>query len=41
MPLKIVALNIANKLDYDEAYAAHYPHQAAGRTVIRTVSIKY
>jgi catecholate siderophore receptor len=39
--LRISALNITNKLYYDEAYATHYAHQAAGRTVIGTLSIKY
>jgi catecholate siderophore receptor len=39
--LRISALNITNKLYYDEAYATHYAQQAAGRTVIGTVSIKY
>lgn len=39
--LRISALNITNKLYYDQAYATHYAHQAAGRTVIGTLSIKY
>lgn len=39
--LKISALNITNKLYYDEAYSTHYAHQAAGRTVIGTLSIHY
>jgi catecholate siderophore receptor len=39
--LRISALNITNKLYYDEAYATHYAQQAAGRTVIGSVSIKY
>ncbi|WP_068089994.1 TonB-dependent receptor [Novosphingobium rosa] len=39
--LRVSALNITNKLYYDQAYATHYAHQAAGRTVIGTLSIKY
>lgn len=39
--LRVSALNITNKLYYDQAYATHYAHQAAGRTVIGTVSVKY
>lgn len=39
--LRVSALNITNKLYYDQAYPTHYAHQAAGRTVIGTLSIKY
>ncbi|WP_343615904.1 TonB-dependent receptor [Novosphingobium sp.] len=39
--LRVSALNITNKLYYDQAYATHYAHQAAGRTVIGTLSLKY
>ena len=39
--LRVNALNLTNKLYYDQAYATHYAHQAAGRTVIGTVSFKY
>ncbi|HZV09644.1 MAG TPA: TonB-dependent receptor, partial [Novosphingobium sp.] len=41
LTLKLSALNLTNKLYYDQAYATHYAHQAAGRTVIGTVSVKY
>ena len=34
-------LNLTDKLYYDEAYATHYAHQAAGRTVIGTLSVNY
>ena len=39
--VRVNALNITNKLYYDQAYSTHYAHQAAGRTVIGTVSFKY
>jgi catecholate siderophore receptor len=39
--LGINALNLTNKLYYDQAYSTHYAHQAAGRTVIGSVSIRY
>ncbi|WP_395396951.1 TonB-dependent receptor [Novosphingobium sp. BL-8A] len=39
--VKVNALNLSNKLYYDQAYATHYAHQAAGRTVIGTLSVKY
>jgi catecholate siderophore receptor len=39
--LQVNALNLTNKLYYDEAYSTHYAHQAAGRTVIGTVSFRY
>jgi catecholate siderophore receptor len=39
--LKINALNLTDKLYYDEAYATHYAHQAAGRTIIGTISVHY
>jgi len=39
--LKLDALNLTNKLYYDEAYATHYAHQAAGRTVIGTIAVRY
>jgi catecholate siderophore receptor len=39
--LKVDALNLTNKLYYDQAYATHYAHQAAGRTVIGTIALRY
>ncbi|VWX52883.1 TonB-dependent siderophore receptor [Novosphingobium sp. 9U] len=33
--------NVANKLYYDKAFTAHYANQAAGRTAILTVNVKY
>ena len=39
--LKVDALNLTNKLYYDQAYATHYAHQAAGRTILGTVSLRY
>ena len=39
--LKVSALNLTDKLYYDQAYASHYAHQAAGRTVLGTISLKY
>ncbi|WP_241127443.1 TonB-dependent receptor [Novosphingobium terrae] len=41
LSLRVNALNLTNKLYYDQAYPTHYAHQAAGRTVIGTVSFKY
>lgn len=41
LSLRVNALNITNKLYYDQAYSTHYAHQAAGRTVIGTLSLKY
>jgi catecholate siderophore receptor len=39
--LRVNALNLTNKLYYDSAFTSHYAHQAAGRTVIATLSLKY
>ena len=39
--LKLDALNLTDKLYYDQAYSTHYAHQAAGRTIIGTVSLRY
>ena len=39
--LRINALNLTNKRYFDQAYPTHYAHQAAGRTVLGTVSLKY
>jgi catecholate siderophore receptor len=39
--LSVSALNLTNKLYYDQAYSTHYAHQAAGRTVIGTIAVKY
>lgn len=33
--------NVFNKRYYDKAYASHYANQAAGRTAIATLNIKY
>jgi catecholate siderophore receptor len=33
--------NVFNKLYYDKAYTAHYASQAAGRTAILTLNVKY
>jgi len=33
--------NVFNKLYYDKAYTAHYANQAAGRTAILTLNVKY
>ncbi|WP_395332432.1 TonB-dependent receptor [Novosphingobium sp. BL-8H] len=41
LSLRVNALNLTNKLYYDQAYPTHYAHQAAGRTVIGTISVKY
>jgi catecholate siderophore receptor len=34
-------LNALNKRYYDKAYSSHYANQAAGRTAIATLSVKY
>lgn len=39
--LRVNALNLTDKLYYDQAYTTHYAHQAAGRTVMGTLSVKY
>ena len=39
--LKLSALNLTNKLYYDAAFTSHYAHQAAGRTILATLSVKY
>ena len=39
--LKLAAQNLTDTLYYDEAYASHYAHQAAGRTVIGSLVVKY
>ncbi|MFT3976974.1 MAG: TonB-dependent receptor [Sphingomonas bacterium] len=39
--LQINALNVGNKRYYDKAYAAHYASQAAGRTVIGSILVRY
>lgn len=39
--LQVNALNLDNKRYFDKAYAAHYANQAAGRTVIGTISVRY
>ncbi|WP_260929324.1 TonB-dependent receptor [Novosphingobium sp. 9] len=39
--LRVNALNLTNKRYFDQAYATHYAHQAAGRTVMGTLSITY
>jgi catecholate siderophore receptor len=41
LTVKLNALNLTNALYYDEAYASHYAHQAAGRTVIASLLLKY
>jgi catecholate siderophore receptor len=41
LSLRLNALNIANKRYFDQAYPTHYVHQAAGRTVLGTVSLSY
>lgn len=39
--LQANVLNVANKRYFDKAYAAHYANQAAGRTAIVTLNVKY
>ena len=39
--LRLNALNLTNKRYFDQAYPTHYAHQAAGRTVIGTLSVRY
>lgn len=38
---KVAAQNLTDKLYYDQAYASHYAHQAAGRTVIASLAVRY
>jgi catecholate siderophore receptor len=39
--LQVNVLNALNKRYYDKAYSSHYANQAAGRTAIATLSVKY
>ncbi|WHO37647.1 TonB-dependent receptor [Sphingobium sp. AP49] len=39
--LQVNVNNVFNKRYYDKAYAAHYASQAAGRTAIATLNVKY
>ena len=39
--VQLNALNLTNKRYYDRAYASHYANQAAGRTILGTLSIRY
>ncbi len=39
--LQVNVQNVFNKLYYDKAYAAHYANQAAGRTAMVTLNVKY
>jgi catecholate siderophore receptor len=39
--LRLNALNLTNKRYFDQTYPTHYAHQAAGRTVIGTLSVRY
>ncbi|WP_332004534.1 TonB-dependent receptor [Sphingobium amiense] len=39
--LQVNVLNVANKRYFDKAYSNHYANQAAGRTAIATLNIKY
>jgi catecholate siderophore receptor len=39
--VRVNALNLTNKRYFDQAYTTHYAHQAAGRTVLGTVSLRY
>ena len=39
--VKLNALNLTDTLYYDQAYASHYAHQAAGRTVLASLALKY
>lgn len=39
--LKINALNVTDKRYFDQAYATHYAHEAAGRTVLGAISVRY
>lgn len=39
--IKLSALNLTNKLYYDAVFASHYAHQAAGRTLLASLSLKY
>ena len=39
--LQVNVQNVFNKLYYDKAYAAHFANQAAGRTAIVTLNVKY
>ena len=39
--LQANVLNVGNKLYYDKAFAAHYANQAAGRTGLLTLNVRY
>ncbi|QGP80956.1 TonB-dependent receptor [Sphingobium sp. CAP-1] len=39
--LQVNVNNVLNKRYYDKAYSSHYANQAAGRTAIATLNIKY
>jgi catecholate siderophore receptor len=39
--LQLNVNNLTNKRYYDKAYAAHYANQAAGRTAIATLNLRY
>lgn len=39
--LQVNVQNVLNKRYYDKAYSSHYANQAAGRTAIATLNIKY
>ncbi len=39
--VQVNVLNLTNKLYYDQAYASHYANQAAGRTALVTLALKY
>lgn len=39
--LQVNVQNLANKRYYDKAYSSHYANQAAGRTAIATINVKY
>jgi catecholate siderophore receptor len=39
--LQVNVLNLTNKRYYDKAYSAHYANQAAGRTALLTLNVKY
>lgn len=39
--IQLNALNVGNKRYFDKAYAAHYANQAAGRTVLATLNVRY
>ena len=41
LQLQVNVQNLTNKRYYDRAYTAHYANQAAGRTAIATLSVRY